>query len=212
MSIFNTLLRGLPVSLPAWPLLALGLSVDSLSAQPSVRFPLPVEQVLLAMQARNWPTEGIQVRLGTPITATTPKPTLEVKAISRGAGSEALLSMACHVRTECLPFFAFAVWPANVPLPVIAASFQGRLGTVSASQAKSLTPVASAEAIAAPSAVIRAGTPATLLLEGSRTHIRLRVVLAQGGHVGEKVRVTTPDRRQTYVGEVVTPELLQGEF
>lgn len=59
---------------------------------------------------------------------------------------------------------------------------------------------------------IRAGNSATLLLEGTRIHIRLHVVFAQSGHVGDTVRVTTPDRKQVYVAKVLTPEFLKGEL
>ena len=163
------------------------------ASQPQARFSVTPEQVLQAMQERDWSVNGVQVRLAAPVTATAAHAELQIESVSPVAGHEALLRMVCRVHTECIPFFASVIWPTNVSVPSLAAK-----------------PLGTANALA-PS-VIRAGSPATLLLEGARIHIRLRVVFAENGHVGDRLRVTTPNHKQTYVAEVLTPQLLRGEF
>lgn len=187
----------------------LALVSTPLQAQQLERFPVTPEQVALAMQGRGWSTEGVQIRLAVPVTTTTADPTLQIESVSTVAAHEVLLRVRCRVHTECLSFFASAVWPTNGPIPRLAADFASRGG--SADGAEVLAGSAS-WASASAAGVIRAGSPVTLLLEGTRIQIRLQVVFAQNGHVGDTVRVTTPDRKQTYVAEVLTPGLVRGQF
>lgn len=177
-------------------------------------------QVLQAMQGQDWPLNGVQVRLAAPVTATVAEAALEIESVSSGAGHDVLLRMACRVHTECLPFFASATWPADAPAPNLAA-LGNRTGAPAGGHTRETgSPVhpgllagnpSMAENAPAPH-VIRAGTPATLLLEGTRIHIQVPVVFAENGHVGDTVRVTTPNRKQSYVAEVLTPQLLKGEL
>ena len=172
------------------------------------------------MQGRHWPITDVQVRLAAAITATLAEPSLEINSVSTGASHELMLRMGCRVHTECLPFFASAVWPVDAPMPNLFPKANNGAGSASGSQAPGPLMTVSQQLLAGNSSTaaapvppaIRAGNPATLLLEGDRVHIWLRVVFAQSGHVGDIVRVTTPDLKQVYVAEVLTPELLQGKL
>lgn len=172
------------------------LACNPVYAQALARFPLTPQQVLLAMQGRNWHLEEVQIRLAAPVTATVKEPALEINAVSQGHGPEVLLRMSCRVHSECLPFYASATWPAEGAKPALI--------TVARKESMMAKLPASAEALA--------GNHATLLLEDGPIHIRLPVVLAQSGHVGEIVRVTTPDRKQTYQAELLSSNLLKGEL
>ncbi|MGI4828082.1 MAG: hypothetical protein ACRYFU_07830 [Janthinobacterium lividum] len=190
-----------------------------LQAQVLARFPVKPEQVQLAMQELDWPMRGVQVRLAAAVTATVANPTLEIASVTpSAAGHEALLRMACQIHTECLPFFASAVWPLEAPMPNLLTKPESKDRSVISSQSAGIaaapelpTRNALMPNTSVPS-VIRPGSSATLLLEGGRVHIQLHVVFAQSGHVGDTVRVTTPDRKQVFVAEVLTPELLRGEL
>ena len=209
------------VSRPARALLCgcvLGCTIH-LQAQ-AARFPVTPEQVSLAMQERDWPMSGVQIRLAATVTATSVQPSLKIDSVALRPGHEALLRMACRVHTECLPFFASAVWPVDAPMPNLLAKIENKTGSVSSSHTTNAVSAGTPESLAgslsatnAPvSPVIRAGSSAMLLLEGTRIHIRLHVVFAQSGHVGDTVRVTTPDRKQVYLAEVLAPDLLKGEL
>lgn len=174
----------------------MGLACNPVYAQALARFPLTPQQVLLAMQGRNWPSDGVHIRLAAPVTATVKEPVLEINAVSQGHGQELLLRMSCRVHWECLPFYASATWPAEGAKPALL--------TEAGKESMMAKLPASAEALA--------GNHATLLLEDGPIHIRLPVVLTQSGHVGETVRVTTPDRKQTYQAELLSTELLKGEL
>lgn len=193
-----------------------GLAVK-LQAQVPARFPVMPEQVLLAMQGLDLPVAGVQLRLAAPVTATVAEPLLKIDFVSLGTGHEAMLRMACRVHTECLPFFASAAWPTDAPMPDLLAKSASRNGSgFSGHTPEPRTkvfpdPLAGSSSAPVPPA-IRAGGPATLLLEGGRIHIQIHVISAQNGRVGDTVRVTTPDRKQVYVAEVLTPELLKGEL
>lgn len=222
ISLLRSLTRYLYVS---WPMQLLTCGcvfgfAGPLHAQSPARFPVMPEQVRLAMQGRNWPVEGVQVRLAAVITATVAKPSLEIDSVAPGAAHNAMLRLACRVHTECLPFFASVVWPADLPVPSLSvrtestsrSAFGGHVADTGTADSPELQ-AGSISATNAPAPpAVHAGSPATLLLNGARIHIRLHVVFAQGGHVGDTVRVTTPDRKQVYVAEVLTPELLQGEL
>lgn len=176
------------------------------------------EQVRLAMQKRNWPLAGVEIRLAAPITATVAQPTLEIASVTAQAGHQAMLRMVCRTRSECLPFYASAAWPTEAPMPDLLAkdgerSISASSGPALKSQSYPALSIESSSAGAAPEPlVIRVGNSATLILEGERIHIRLPVIFAQSGHVGDKVRVTTPDRKQVYVAEVLSSELLKGDI
>lgn len=196
-----------------------GFTGQSLRAQLLARFPVKPEQVVLAMQGRDWLMDGVQVRLAAPVTATVSEPALDIKSVAASYGHETLLRVTCRVSAECLPFFASAVWPAEAPMPGLPPK-RNKTGVIHTDHAMEgqlpatleLQAGSSAEANVLMPPVIRAGSLATLVLDGPRVHIRMSVVVAQTGHVGDTVRVTTPDRKQVYVAEVLTPELLKGEL
>ena len=174
----------------------IGLTFNPVCAQAPDRFPVTTQQVLLGMQGRGWPLDEVRIRLAAPVTATVQEPALEIKAVSQEHGEEVLLRLSCRVHSECLPFYASATWPAGGAKPALLPS------------AEKDSAVAKLPALAE----VFAGNRATLLLDDGPIHIRLPVVLAQSGHVGQTVRVTTPDRKQTYQAELLSTELLRGEL
>ncbi len=169
------------------------------------RFSVTSEQVVAAMQGHAWSTAGVKVTLPAAITAAVADPKLGVQAASMLTAHEARLRMVCRVPAACLPFYATATWPES-------AESAAPLSDRKAVSSERKTPAASAEANENSAGRLRAGASVTLLLEGERVHIQMQAVLLQGGATGDKVRVATRDRKQTYVAEIVNPTLLRGSI
>ncbi len=186
-------------------LVGVALSAIPASQAQSPRFSVTSEQVVAAMRGHAWPVEGVQVRLPAAITAAVADPKLGIETVSKLNQHEARLRMVCGVPAACLPFFATAVWPESaesVALP------SGR----NEGSGERKTSALAAEANESSAGRLRAGAPVTLLLEGERVHIQMQAVLLQGGATGEKVRVATRDRKQTYVAQIVNSTLLRGSI
>ena len=139
------------------------------------------------------------------ITAAVADPKLGVQAASMLTAHEARLRMVCRVPAACLPFYATATWPESAES--VAPPSDRNVGS-----GERKTPAASAETNESSAGKLRAGASVTLLLEGERVHIQMQAVTLQGGATGDKVRVATRDRKQTYVAEIVNPTLLRGSI
>lgn len=60
--------------------------------------------------------------------------------------------------------------------------------------------------------MIHVGSRATLLLEGRRIHIQLQVLCGQSGDSGDKIQVTTMDRKQVYTAEILASNVVRGDL
>jgi hypothetical protein len=187
---------------------ATGLPV-SLQAQSQNRFALTAPQVARALSDSGIQTTGEQVSLLTRVVATEPSPKLDilsVETLGKGPLAEhsvrARVKLACHLPRKCLPFYAIVSSPQTVA------------GSVAGS-----TTVASSASIfgnprlnASSEITMKAGTHATLLMDDQRAHIQVAVISLENGMVGHRIRVATPDHKQTYIGEVLNARLLRGSF
>ena len=167
------------------------------------RFPIGNAAVIAAMQQRQVPVSGLQVRIAAPITASVAHPELEIRSLTMGDKHTAQLLVSCRNSAECLPFYVSAAWPDEEDAAGLHMSLER--AAKSLHDLKDRLPDADGNSF-------RAGSQATLLLDGERVHVMLRVVCLQSGEPGERVRVTTPDRRQEYVADVIAPGVLKGTF
>jgi hypothetical protein len=185
-------------------------------------FPVTSSQIVSAMQGRQLPTQGAQIRIAAPITASLENPQLDIQAIALVSPREIRLRMSCRNRTVCPSFFALASYPQVVnadTLPTIIESSSPNSQTVANSQHLSL---ATATAVptqqpkpdkAAPAEpTLRIGSSVMLQIDGDRVHILIEVVCLENGSTGDKIRVTTRDHKQSYVAQIVTPTLLKGSL
>jgi hypothetical protein len=179
------------------------LSPHALSAETGMkRYPVTSEMVVTAMQYRQLPTKGVEVRLAAPITAVSDNPMLEIQSVTQVSSHGAQLKVACRNRTQCLPFYASATWLEAT---------EGSIPSTPARPAEQ--PQGSPQQTSStPSNTARPGSHATLVIEEGKIHIRLQVVLLQGGSAGDKVRVSTADHKTIYKAEIVTPNLLKGSL
>jgi hypothetical protein len=177
----------------------------SLQAQSQDRFVLNAAQVARALSESGIQTTGEQVSLLTRVVATEPSPKLDILSVEKlGNGPlaehsvRARVKLACHLPGKCLPFYAMMSSPQTVAGPRTVASSSSAFGN----------PLVNANS----EVTMKAGTHATLLMDDQRAHIQVAVISLENGMVGHRIRVATPDHKQTYVAEVVNARLLRGSF
>ena len=182
----------------------IALATGTVCAQTSAkRFAITDGSVLAAMQRKQVSLHGVQLRITSPMTSSVAEPELEVRTLIMADKHTAQLLVGCRNAAECLPFYASATWPAGVEVTEIRPGAAHR-DDVSREPANHTS--------SGDASSLHAGSPATLLLDGARVHVMLRVVCMESGGPGERVRVTTLDRRQEYIADVIAPGLLKGAF
>ena len=180
-------------SLPCVIVTAVALS----AAAAPVHYAISAEQISSAISDAGMPVSPAEVMLLTQVRANTDAPKLKVKSIQSLGGRAAIVRMECETSVQCLPFF------------VKMESRDGESVTISPSVVQTLPSVTRASSRAI---VTRAGTKATLLLEGARIHIRIPVVCIENGVRGEKIRVKAIGNQQLYEASVVEATLLKGSL
>jgi hypothetical protein len=177
----------------------------SLQAQSPARFALTAPQVARALSDGGIQTTGEQVSLLTRVVATEPSPKLDILAVETlgkgpvaGHSVRARVKLACHLPGKCLPFYAIVSSPKTVAGSTTVASSAYVFGNPRVNANSEVT--------------MKVGTRATLLMDDQRAHIQVAVISLENGMVGHRIRVASPDHKQTYVGEVVNARLLRGSF
>jgi hypothetical protein len=148
-----------------------------------------------------------QVTLLAKVVATDPDPVLDIRSVAplgdrRSAGhteTYSKIKLVCRLPGTCLPFYAIVSWPAETA---------GRATT-----ALSASPtVANVVSKTTSEITMRAGAHATLVMDDDRSHIQVPVISLENGIAGHRIRVASPDRKQVYVAEIVSANLLKGSF
>ena len=190
----------------------------SVQAEPT-RSPVTNGQMFTALQKARLPTEGAEISIAAAITASVPGAELELISMLQLSPSMVRLRVTCENRAQCIPFYAFVTWPRAVSLGQSRVAMLGSrdkrkmLKPSSGSDEDTATQIAAKLASDGGSGIaMRSGAFATLLLEDGRIHIRMQVVCQQDGSFGDKIRVTTPDHKKSYVAEVLAPSLLRGDL
>ena len=173
-------------------------------SQPQYRFALTAVQVARALSDKGLPTADGEVSLLTRVVATENAPALDVLSVellSRQSAAEhsparSRVKLGCHLPGKCLPFYAIVIW-SEAPVGLSATTPHASAGPVS-NENRDIT--------------MRAGTHAILVMDDNRSHIQVAVIVLENGLVGHRIHVTSPDHKQTYVGEVVNARLLRGSF
>jgi hypothetical protein len=141
-----------------------------------------------------------QVTLLTDVVATKVSPALKVRSIERWSNERMMARLECENREECLPFF--------VGLRMGRGSTTASTGNlVEGSPLFSSGPAGSSKAF-----VVRSGSPATLMLDSDRVHIRLSVICLENGSPGQVIRVTGKDHRLVFTAQVIDGSLLKGRL
>ncbi len=177
------------------------------SGQCQEHYAITARQVAIALSAKGISISDKQVSLLAKVVATEPNPALDVLSVEPmdnsdlGSQSEtrSQVKIGCHVSGACIPFYALVSSPKKT-----AANGPGASATSTASAIAGLK---------ANSAItMKVGAHATLVMDDGRSHIEVSVVSLQSGAAGHLIRVASSDRKQIYIGEVMSPNLLKRSY
>lgn len=163
----------------------------------SGHYAIGVDKVAGAMAAMGMQITPAQLTMMTDAVATTSEPQLRVQSMQRWPGDRVVVRLECATPEQCLPFFVSV-----------------RLGNDAASQAAMANAALNVQPVihTAPVMAVRAGTPATLYLDGDHVHIRVAVTCLQSGAIGQIIRAEGPDHQQTYTAQVAGDGVLRGRL
>jgi hypothetical protein len=170
------------------------------------RFALTAGQVARALSESGIQTTETQVSLLTRVVATESSPALDVLSVeplskqpmADHTRTRSRVKLACRQPGKCLPFYAIVT---------------GSEPTAGSAATPSNASAVTGNMTVSPNAItMRAGTRATLVMDDDRSHIQVAVISLESGMAGHRIRVSSPDHKQVYFGEVVSASLLKGSF
>ncbi len=164
----------------------------------SSREAITTAQIAAAIGDTGLKVSAEQVTLLTDVVAKTGSPALKVESVGPWEGNRARVRLDCVDSDECLPF---VVTVRRTQTNNAQAEFVP-VGLASSARPRANTPKSSI--------VVRAGSPAVLLLDGGHVHIQLAVVCLENGSVGQAIRVAGREHEHTYMAEVCSDGLLRG--
>jgi hypothetical protein len=174
---------------------ALGAAAALPATAAAGRYPITTAQIAAAVSTTGVYVLPAQVVLPVTIVASVSNPQLKVKSIGPGNDDRTLARLECANPEQCLPFIV---------------TLRTASGAASPSSSVNAPPAAAATKPSAP--VVRAGAPATLLLEGLHVHISLAAICLESGAVGQTIRAASSDRKQVYTVRVVREGVLEGHL
>jgi hypothetical protein len=178
------------------------LILCSVTALPAVAASnaITAEQVAAAMSRGGLAISAQQVTLLSDVVSTTKSPTLKVESMENWGDHRMRVRLDCANHEDCLPFFvAVLLKPQEAGQSALADSGRPVVANLPTGDGSS-------------SFVVRAGSPATLLLEGGHVHIRISVVCLENGKSGQTIRASSKDHRQTYTVKVGDDAVLRGSL
>jgi hypothetical protein len=117
---------------------------------------------------------------------------VRVVSISGGAGGTTKVKLRCQDNHECLPFYVLVHGIDSVKVTNAAAIAEPLVDSIR------------------PQDIIRGGDRAILILETADSRMRFPVICLQSGAPGQRIKVTSADRKRSYDAEIVAPGLLKG--
>jgi hypothetical protein len=180
------------------PALFLSAAIALPAVAASARNTITAEQVAAAINGAGMKVSADQVMLLADVMATDSSPKLKVESMERWGDHQMKFRLDCVKAGECLPFFVAVRWSQAEPVPSVFADHSSTAISLAKPDSNSF--------------IVRAGSPAVLLLEGDHIHIQLPVVCLQNGAIGQTIRVASPDHRQTYMAAVGEDAVLRGKL
>jgi hypothetical protein len=179
--------------------LSLALAAASLPALADRGFAISPAAVAAAMKGAGIDASPDQIALLSDVVASTAEPVLRVQSVHPWGDHRFMVRIECATQTQCLPFM--------VSLH-LAQDGEASLGWIS----RSIQATTAPHRIVAPSVLVHALSPATLLLDGDHVHIRLTVICLQNGAVGQIIRATDKTHHVVYSAEVTDNGILKGRL
>jgi Chaperone for flagella basal body P-ring formation len=188
------------VGYPAVLLLAASLSFAAIADQKPADGAFALQRVVAALQAANVPLQSAQVHLLAVPVLKNPFAALAVTGITPRDAQSAVVRMQCRKGNgDCLPFYVLLHWgrPMEREAAFAELNSPARITTVSRVPDKPL---------------VRAGQRATLLIENNQMRVATPIICLQSGSRGQKIRVTSLDRKRIAFAEVVEPGIVKGSL
>lgn len=186
----------------AW-LLSVGMVVPAV-AQRS-RYPVTAAEVAGALSRMGIQVSPDRIVFLSNVVANEEDPQLKIKSIELGEDRSGSVRLACTHSEQCLPFVV-ELRPKSQG--VSAAPKQVRTYRTAPQIQRPEPPVQRP----APGPDVRWNSQAVLVIVAPHMQIRIPVICMQNGSVGQTIRVTSPDHRQSYNAEVVGRGLLRGNL
>jgi hypothetical protein len=180
----------------AIPLLILAAAIP-VAAAPA-RDTVTAAQVAAAMSGSGIKIAPEQVEFLSDVVATTSAPGLKVEGTEVWGDRRIKVRMSCVRPEECLPFFVAIRGSQTQEVPPVIADGAS-------------SPILRAKSDSN-SFVLRSGSHATLLLEGGNVHIQMLVICLENGAIGQTIRVSSLDHKQTYTAQVSGSTVLKGRL
>ena len=168
------------------------------AAAAPVRDAITAAQIAAAISEAGMKVSARQVTLLTEVVSTDSAPILKVQSMEPWGNHQIKVRLSCARREECLPFFVAVRDNDQNLLQRVSEDSRGPSTARSRPDPKSF--------------VVRSGTPATLLIDGERIHIKLSVLCLENGAPGQTIRAASMDHKQTYSAVVVDGTLLRGRL
>ncbi|MGA7341571.1 MAG: flagella basal body P-ring formation protein FlgA [Terracidiphilus sp.] len=162
------------------------------------RFAITADEVAAALSNHGLQISPQQVVLLTGALASVAAPELQVKSVDRAGDQRAVARLECADSGQCLPFVVALHLSQSENTEPLPASSQ-RPARANAPNRRS-------------SFAVRAGSHATLLLDGAHVHINLTVICLQNGAPGQIIRATDLNRSQVYTVQVAEDGVLEGRL
>jgi hypothetical protein len=178
-------------------LVLLGATVAAYGEFPALRPHVTEGDIIEAMREKGVIVCAGQVSMLSTIPVRTKHPVLEALKIEQLSADASRVLIRCADRSSCIPFYAVVNGLApNEQTPGELLNGQGAVLQKPASG-----PV-----------LVKRGSTATLEIVAPDMLITLPVVCLQNGRQGERIRVSSIDRKKTYLGEIVRPGLLRSRL
>ncbi len=179
-------------------LLVFGAVAASSAAASAAQYEVTQEQVAAAITDHGVQISSDQVTLLTAVVANVANPRLQVQSVDRTGTQRAIARLECADSRQCLPF-------------IVSLRLDQTENTVMALSSSQRPSPAIPQTRPSP-VILRAGSPAILLLNGAHVHIRLTVICLDNGTLGQTIRATDRDRRQVYTARVTEDGILEGRL
>ena len=166
------------------------------------RHAITTGQIAAAIRGAGVAISAKQITLLTGVVARTGSPVLRVQSMEPLGGRRMKVRLECANIEECVPFYV-----------AIDGNGESSGESLRVTPAPGRTPAHIARVgTGAKTPVMRAGSPAILLLDGDQMQIQLPVVCLENGAIGQTIRVASMDRRQIYTAQVFDGGILRGRL
>jgi hypothetical protein len=187
----------------AWALIAIAIAgvlakVANAATIATERFAITPEHVSRVLNSAGIAAKTEEVQFLSAVSSAGQNPQLSVVNVSSWRNGSLKALLRCPNIRECLPFYVVL---RDKRAPVQTSSFFNVLH-------ENIAPQKNLKSAEKP--LVVGGQRATLFIQNQNLQITLPVICLESGRKGEIIRLSSPDKKQRYQGEVVEAGVLQG--